>query len=68
MKILVISPVTGEELLKGDREYFQRLVDPETEVEVARVQKGPTSIETFHDLRSAQYTLLGGLAGKETGH
>jgi len=49
MKILVISPVTGEELLKGDREYFQRLVDPETEVEVARVQKGPTSIETFHD-------------------
>ncbi len=49
MKILVISPVTGEELLKGDREYFQRLADPETEVEVARVQKGPTSIETFHD-------------------
>lgn len=49
MKILVISPVTGKELLKGDREYFQRLADPETEVEVARVQKGPTSIETFHD-------------------
>ncbi len=49
MRILVISPVTGEELLKGDEEYFQRLADPGTDVEVASVQKGPTSIETFHD-------------------
>ena len=49
MRILVISPVVSQELLKGDEEYFQRLADPETEVEVASVQKGPTSIETFHD-------------------
>ena len=49
LRILVISPVVSQELLKGDEEYFQGLADPETEVEVARVQKGPTSIETFHD-------------------
>ena len=49
MRILVISPVVSQELLKGDEEYFQRLADPGTDVEVASVQKGPTSIETFHD-------------------
>ncbi len=49
MRILVISPVVSQALLKGDEEYFQRLADPETDVEVASVQKGPTSIETFHD-------------------
>ena len=49
MRILVISPVVSQELLKGDCEYFQGLADPETEVEVASVHKGPTSIETFHD-------------------
>ena len=49
MRILVISPVVSQALLKGDREYFQGLADPETEVQVASVQKGPASIETFHD-------------------
>ena len=49
MKILVISPVVSQELLKGDCEYFQGLADPKTEVEFVGVGKGPTSIETFHD-------------------
>ena len=49
MRILVISPVVSQELLKGDREYFQGLADPTTEVQLVGVGKGPTSIETFHD-------------------
>lgn len=49
MKILVISPVVSQELLKDDKEYFQGLADPKTEVEFVGVGKGPTSIETFHD-------------------
>lgn len=49
MRILVISPVVSQELLKGDCEYFQGLADPTTEVELVGVGKGPTSIETFHD-------------------
>ena len=49
MRILVISPVVSQALLRGDEEYFQGLADLETDVEVASVKKGPTSIETFHD-------------------
>ncbi len=49
MKILVISPVVSQELLKDDKEYFQGLADPATEVVVASIEKGPASIETFHD-------------------
>lgn len=49
MRILIISPVTAQELLIGDREYFEGLADPETEVDVVGLNKGPTSIETFHD-------------------
>ena len=58
MKILVISPVVSQELLKGDREYFQGLADPETEAEVASVKKGPASIETFHDAVYASPEIL----------
>ncbi len=50
MRISVISPVVSQELLKGDEEYFQRLADSETDVEVMGLEKGPTSIETFHDV------------------
>lgn len=49
MRILVISPVVSQELLKGYCEYFQGVADPTTEVEVVGVERGPTSIETFHD-------------------
>jgi len=49
VRILVISPVVSEELLKGDHEYFRRLADPMTEVEFVSIGKGPTPIETFHD-------------------
>ena len=49
MKILVISPVVSQELLKDDKEYFQGLAHPKTKVEFVGVGKGPTSIETFHD-------------------
>jgi len=49
MKILVISPVVSQELLAGDAEYFRRLADPGTQVDVAGIAQGPTSIETFHD-------------------
>jgi allantoin racemase len=50
MRILIISPVTGETLLKGDREYFQGLADPGTDLDVIGIEKGPKSIETFHDV------------------
>lgn len=50
MRILVISPVVSQELLKGDEEYFKGLADPGTDVEVVKLAKGPTSIETFHDV------------------
>lgn len=50
MRILVISPVVGQELLKGDREYFQGLADPGTDLDVIGISKGPKSIETFHDV------------------
>lgn len=49
MKILAISPVVSQELLAGDAEYFRRLADPGTQVDVAGIEQGPTSIETFHD-------------------
>ncbi len=51
MKILVISPVTTEtqEWIEKDRKYFQKVVDKGTEVEVMGLDKGPKSIETFHD-------------------
>jgi len=49
LRILVISPVVSQELLKGDCEYFQGVADPTTEVELVGVERGPTSIETFHD-------------------
>ena len=49
LKILIISPVVSQELLKDDKEYFQGLADSETNVVVMGLEKGPTSIETFHD-------------------
>ena len=49
MRILVISPVVSQALLKDDEEYFQGLADPETGVEVMGLEKGPASIETFQD-------------------
>ena len=50
MRILVISPVVSQALLRGDEEYFQGLADPTTEVVLVGVERGPTSIETFHDV------------------
>jgi len=49
MRILVISPVVSQALLKDDEEYFQGLADSETDVQVMGLERGPTSIETFHD-------------------
>ncbi|GAF82320.1 unnamed protein product, partial [marine sediment metagenome] len=49
MRILVISPVVSQQLLKGYYEYFQGVADPTTEVELVGAERGPTSIETFHD-------------------
>ena len=51
MKILVISPVTTktQEWIEKDKKYFQKVVDKGTEVEVMGLEKGPKSIETFHD-------------------
>jgi allantoin racemase len=49
LRILVISPVVSQQLLKGYYEYFQGVADPTTEVELVGVERGPTSIETFHD-------------------
>ena len=58
MKILVVSPVVSQDLLKGDYEYFQQVADPATEVELVRVERGPTSIETFHDAAYAGPEIL----------
>lgn len=49
MKILVINPVTTGEWLEEDRDYFQGVADEGTEVEVVGLDKGPASVETFHD-------------------
>ena len=49
MKILVINPVTTEEWLKEDKEYLQGVADEGTEVVITGLEKGPKSIETFHD-------------------
>jgi len=49
MRILVINPVTTKEWLEEDREYFRGITDEETELEVVGIEKGPKSIETFHD-------------------
>ncbi|MEA1963726.1 MAG: aspartate/glutamate racemase family protein [Candidatus Aerophobetes bacterium] len=49
MRVLVINPVTTKEWLKEDREYLQGIADETTEVEIVGIEKGPKSIETFHD-------------------
>jgi len=50
MKIMVIDPVTTREWLPRNRAYFERIADEGTEVEVAFLEKGPKTIETFHDV------------------
>ncbi len=49
MKILVINPVTTAEWLAEDREYLQGIADTGTEVVMVGLEKGPKSIETYHD-------------------
>ena len=49
MKILVINPVTTAAWLEEDKEYLQGIADEGTEVVMIGLEKGPKSIETFHD-------------------
>jgi len=49
VKILIISPVTTEKWLEEDKKYFQEVAERNTQLEVVRLDKGPVSIETFHD-------------------
>jgi len=58
MKILVINPITTKEWLEKDREYLQGVADKATEVEVVGIEKGPKSIETFHDATYAGPEIL----------
>ena len=50
MRILIISPVTTEKWLEGDKKYFQEVAERDTQLEVVGLNKGPASIETFHDV------------------
>lgn len=47
MKILVIDPVTTQ--WPGDLEYFENVAEEGTEVEILSLEKGPSSVETYHD-------------------
>ena len=58
MRILVINPVATEEWLEPDREYLQGIADKDTEVEVVGLERGPKSIETFHDAAYAAPEIL----------
>jgi len=49
MRILVIDPVTTKDWLAGEREYLQAVADRGTELEMVALERGPKSIETFHD-------------------
>ena len=49
MRILVIDPVVTNDWLKGEREYLQAVTDEGTELEMVALERGPKSIETFHD-------------------
>lgn len=49
MRILVINPVTTAIWLEEDKEYLQGMADEGTEIVMVGLEKGPKSIETFHD-------------------
>lgn len=58
MKIIVINPVTTEEWLEPDRKYLQGLAAEGTEVEIVGLERGPRSLETFHDVVYAAPEIL----------
>lgn len=47
--ILVINPVTSKDLLDSTERYLDGIRSSAVSVEVIAIEKGPLSIETFHD-------------------
>lgn len=48
-RILVINPITNDCFGGTVQEYLEGIKSPHVEVEVASVERGPSSIETFYD-------------------
>lgn len=66
MKIMVIDAVTTREWLPRNRAYFERIADEGTEVEVVFLEKGPKTIETFHDVVYAGPEILRIITDRES--
>lgn len=49
MRILTINPVTSRDLLERTERYLDGIRGRSVSVEVVAIEKGPLSIETFHD-------------------
>ena len=59
MKIKVIVPIlSNDAALKSMEEMYQKLVRPETKVEVVGLKKGPETIEYYYDEEFAKIPLL----------
>lgn len=51
MRLLIVEPIVASpRLLEERKDYFQRAVDPGTELELVSIPRGPKSIETFYDV------------------
>lgn len=59
MRLLIVEPiVTSPRSLEERKNYFQRAVNPGTELELVSIPRGPKSIETFYDVALAGPEIL----------
>lgn len=49
MKILVINPLVNEKFNEEMKVYFKDKILTETLIDIVSIEKGPDSVETFHD-------------------
>lgn len=69
VRIKIIVPVSTDKWNKGIRELCEEVKNPDTEIDIVNIKKGPVSIESEYDeALSAPYTIEEAIKAEEEGY